>query len=132
MVKISLLVPLTFAVSTYAQTQTLWGQCYGVTYKGPIICPSGAACTTYNPYYGQCVPAPTPITTPKPTTTTSQTCKTSTTLCTNVGIPCGTATTRICQTYCVYTTLAAWPTAELAARCIPVTSSRPTSTANPI
>lgn len=40
------------AAATGGQTQ--WGQCGGSGWTGPSSCASGA-CTTYNPYYAQCV-----------------------------------------------------------------------------
>ncbi|KAF3158831.1 hypothetical protein TWF788_004483 [Orbilia oligospora] len=111
----------------YAQTQTLWGQCSGITYKGPIECPGGATCTVYNPYYGQCIPAPT-TTPPAPTkTTTTASCTSSVATCTTVTVPmaCATSilTSTICSTYCA---TAAPPritvpaeALALAKRCIP-------------
>ncbi|KAK6534051.1 hypothetical protein TWF281_005390 [Arthrobotrys megalospora] len=114
----------------FAQTQTLWGQCSGVTYKGPIICPDGATCTVYNPYYGQCIPAPT-TTKPPPTTTatTTASCKSSTSTCTTVAVPLACATGYTTATYCSgYCATAAPPVITippqaLAKRCSPTTSS---------
>ncbi|KAK6538406.1 hypothetical protein TWF694_011282 [Orbilia ellipsospora] len=37
--------------------QSLWGQCGGIGWTGPTSCVSGAACTTQNAYYAQCVSA---------------------------------------------------------------------------
>ncbi|KAK1702532.1 endoglucanase-4 [Colletotrichum lupini] len=41
-------------------TQNLYGQCGGMNYAGPTRCPDYATCTTINPYYAQCSPAPVP------------------------------------------------------------------------
>lgn len=37
-------------------TQTVWGQCGGKGWTGATACGSEAHCTSYNPYYYQCVP----------------------------------------------------------------------------
>ncbi|KAF3931125.1 Exoglucanase [Dactylellina cionopaga] len=37
--------------------QTLWGQCGGIGWTGSTNCVSGAACSTQNAYYAQCVSA---------------------------------------------------------------------------
>ncbi|EPS39906.1 hypothetical protein H072_6277 [Dactylellina haptotyla CBS 200.50] len=122
-VALAVAVPL-----AYAQTQTLWGQCYGITYKGPIICPDSATCTTYNPYYGQCIPTSTPKpTTTKTTTpvvTTTSTCKTTTNCsATTLPVACGTAlvTATYCQTLCAgaVPTRITVPAMELEKRCPP-------------
>ncbi|KAE9368303.1 glycoside hydrolase family 5 protein [Stipitochalara longipes BDJ] len=46
---------LSFAWAVNAQ-QSAYGQCGGTTYTGPTNCVAGYACTSYNPYYYQCVP----------------------------------------------------------------------------
>ncbi|PMD37995.1 glycoside hydrolase family 5 protein [Hyaloscypha variabilis F] len=46
---------LSFAWAVKAQ-QSAYGQCGGTTYTGPTSCVAGYACTSYNPYYYQCVP----------------------------------------------------------------------------
>uniref|UniRef100_A0A0G4GJU6 CBM1 domain-containing protein n=1 Tax=Chromera velia CCMP2878 TaxID=1169474 RepID=A0A0G4GJU6_9ALVE len=48
---------------------SLWGQCGGQGWTGPICCESGSECVVGNPWYSQCVPP----TTPAPTTTTTTT-----------------------------------------------------------
>ncbi|KAK4166845.1 putative cellulose binding protein [Cladorrhinum sp. PSN259] len=51
-------VTTTFVTSTSAAApvgQTLWGQCGGSGYVGATACASGS-CSTYNPWYAQCVP----------------------------------------------------------------------------
>ncbi|KAF9056988.1 hypothetical protein BJ165DRAFT_1520409 [Panaeolus papilionaceus] len=49
----------------------LYGQCGGFAYVkaglGPTKCVPGAYCYTYNFYYAQCLPIPTPQPTPEPT-----------------------------------------------------------------
>ncbi|KAK0624005.1 hypothetical protein B0T14DRAFT_411570, partial [Immersiella caudata] len=52
-----------------------WGQCGGMNFAGPTICPSGHTCTVLNPYYSQCIPGA--ATTPAQQTTTSSTPTTS-------------------------------------------------------
>ncbi|KAI3539684.1 endoglucanase-4 [Colletotrichum abscissum] len=58
--------PTTFqTMTTTAPTagepsQNLYGQCGGMNYAGPTRCPDYATCTTINPYYAQCSPAPVP------------------------------------------------------------------------
>lgn len=39
------------------QLQSLWGQCGGINYVGPMNCPAEAVCSRINQYYSQCVPA---------------------------------------------------------------------------
>ncbi|EWC48817.1 hypothetical protein DRE_00122 [Drechslerella stenobrocha 248] len=51
--------------------QSLWGQCGGIGYTGPTNCVAGAACTTQNAYYAQCVSASGPQPTTARTTTTA-------------------------------------------------------------
>ncbi|EGX51494.1 hypothetical protein TWF173_003642 [Orbilia oligospora] len=111
----------------YAQTQTLWGQCSGITYKGPIECPDGATCTVYNPYYGQCIPAPDLTTTPPPPTktTTATGCTSSVSTCTTITVPAPCATSILTSTFCsTYCATAAppritVPAEALVKRCIP-------------
>ncbi|KAF9885988.1 hypothetical protein FE257_012166 [Aspergillus nanangensis] len=40
-------------------SQTLYGQCGGSGYTGATACAATATCTTYNPYYAQCIPTST-------------------------------------------------------------------------
>ncbi|KAJ5832315.1 hypothetical protein N7474_000626 [Penicillium riverlandense] len=49
-----------------------WDQCGGSSYSGPSCCVSGAACSTVNPYYYQCVPD-TAVSTSSSSSTTSGT-----------------------------------------------------------
>ncbi|KAK6342260.1 hypothetical protein TWF730_001737 [Orbilia blumenaviensis] len=54
--------------------QTLWGQCGGIGWNGATNCVAGAACSTLNPYYAQCLSAA-----GQPTTTTAATTPRTTT-----------------------------------------------------
>lgn len=51
-----------FAVSIFslavavAAQQSPYGQCGGSSYAGPTSCTAGYICTSYNPYYYQCIP----------------------------------------------------------------------------
>ncbi|EGX48837.1 hypothetical protein AOL_s00079g476 [Orbilia oligospora ATCC 24927] len=66
--------------------QALWGQCGGIGWTGATNCVAGAACSTLNPYYAQCLsaagqPTTTPATTPRtttPATTPATTTRTTT------------------------------------------------------
>ncbi|KAJ5469239.1 Endoglucanase-4 [Penicillium diatomitis] len=40
-----------------ASTQTVYGQCGGLSWNGPTACAAKATCASYNPYYSQCVPS---------------------------------------------------------------------------
>ncbi|KAL2816580.1 putative 1,4-beta-D-glucan cellobiohydrolase C [Aspergillus cavernicola] len=62
--------------------QTLWGQCGGVDWTGLTTCVAGAACSTQNAYYAQCLPAATTATTLTTTTSSGTTTTTSGTLST--------------------------------------------------
>lgn len=46
---------LLFAGTASAAVAT-WGQCGGINYNGDTECIDGAFCTSWNPYYFQCVP----------------------------------------------------------------------------
>ncbi|EPS39284.1 hypothetical protein H072_6922 [Dactylellina haptotyla CBS 200.50] len=59
--------------------QSLWGQCGGIGYTGPTNCVAGAACTTQNAYYAQCVSAAGQPTTTRAVTTTAGATTTRTT-----------------------------------------------------
>ncbi|EPS39620.1 hypothetical protein H072_6567 [Dactylellina haptotyla CBS 200.50] len=93
-------------LSTAAAQQTLWGQCGGIGWTGATNCVAGAACSTLNPYYAQCLSASgqqtttttttrttTPATTTARTTTTSST-TTSRTTTTSSRTTTPTSTTR--------------------------------------
>jgi hypothetical protein len=47
---------LAFAAVANAQVP-VWGQCGGIGYGGSTVCAPGAACSTFNDWYYQCVPA---------------------------------------------------------------------------
>ncbi|KAK0613199.1 hypothetical protein B0T14DRAFT_498749 [Immersiella caudata] len=52
-------VPTTTPTPTNTATATPYGQCGGATtYTGPTACGPGWSCTTLNPWYAQCTPAP--------------------------------------------------------------------------
>ncbi|KAK3934756.1 hypothetical protein QBC46DRAFT_413631 [Diplogelasinospora grovesii] len=61
MVQLLLLLPLLGGVAVAqknvgATTQSLYGQCGGQTWAGPVACPTGAYCKNDgNPWYSQCV-----------------------------------------------------------------------------
>ncbi|KAL7807423.1 endoglucanase EG-II [Trichoderma gracile] len=74
-----------------AAQQTVWGQCGGTGWSGPTNCAPGSACSTLNPYYAQCIPGATTITTSTrppsgPTTTTRATSTTSSSPPTSSGV----------------------------------------------
>ncbi|KAL4910477.1 putative 1,4-beta-D-glucan cellobiohydrolase C [Aspergillus multicolor] len=66
---------LTLLPSLVQAQQTLYGQCGGEGWSGATTCVDGAACSTVNQWYAQCLPAATTSTTL--TTTTSVTTTTS-------------------------------------------------------
>ncbi|KAF3922251.1 Exoglucanase-6A [Dactylellina cionopaga] len=73
-------------LSSAAAQQTLWGQCGGIGWTGASNCVAGAACSTLNPYYAQCLSASgqttarttTPGTTARTTTPATTTARTTT------------------------------------------------------
>ncbi|KAH1496016.1 hypothetical protein LV164_002303 [Aspergillus fumigatus] len=70
-------IALTLLLPAVQAQQTVWGQCGGQGWSGPTSCVAGAACSTLNPYYAQCIPGATAtsttLTTTAAATTTSQT-----------------------------------------------------------
>ncbi|KAF3902347.1 Exoglucanase [Arthrobotrys entomopaga] len=60
-------------VSAQTGVQSTWGQCGGIGYTGPTLCPPDITCTTQNSYYAACWP-----TTLFCSTSTSLLCVTST------------------------------------------------------
>jgi len=46
---------LALATLAVAQTSQPWGQCAGIGYTGPTVCPAGWVCTYNNAYYSQCL-----------------------------------------------------------------------------
>ncbi|KZS90420.1 endo-1,4-beta-xylanase C precursor [Sistotremastrum niveocremeum HHB9708] len=79
-----------------AQTAGQWGQCGGIGYTGPTICPTGWTCTPQanNPYYSQCLQGggSTTSSTIKSTTTSTTTKSTTTTSSTSTTTGTGTGT----------------------------------------
>ncbi|KAK6333738.1 hypothetical protein TWF730_003921 [Orbilia blumenaviensis] len=135
MVSVKAIAVAVVVPAVYAQTQVLWGQCAGVAYQGPTICGSGATCTVYNPYYGQCIPGSPPTTTPPPTkTTTITSCPSSTITCSSATLPmaCGTGlyTTTYCSAFCATATppRITVPASDLVKRCIPSPTTTPCRT----
>ncbi|KAI9155446.1 Acetylesterase [Paramyrothecium foliicola] len=64
--------PVILALAAVANAQAnLWGQCGGQGYTGPTVCVDGAACTSYNPWYYQCVPATGQASSTKPPATST-------------------------------------------------------------
>ncbi|KAK6495194.1 hypothetical protein TWF481_003220 [Arthrobotrys musiformis] len=98
------LVGAASAQITPAASQTLWGQCGGIAWTGPMTCSpyysdTPIKCTTYNPYYAQCIPDnDKPTTTPAPTPTTSRDCMPMLS-CTTSRCNCGDRTLTACVTY---------------------------------
>ena len=68
--KMKSIAPILLLAGSAAGQQAAYGQCGGINYSGPSSCVAGYACTSYNPYYYQCVPG---TSTPAATTTTSKT-----------------------------------------------------------
>ncbi|GAQ05167.1 probable 1,4-beta-D-glucan cellobiohydrolase C [Aspergillus lentulus] len=66
-------IALTLLLPAVQAQQTVWGQCGGQSWSGPTNCVAGAACSTLNPYYAQCIPGATATTTTLSTTTTTKT-----------------------------------------------------------
>jgi cellulose 1,4-beta-cellobiosidase len=47
----------TSSSSAPGATQSLYGQCGGVTYSGPTVCAAGSTCKESSIYYSQCLPS---------------------------------------------------------------------------
>ncbi|PKY02029.1 cellobiohydrolase II [Aspergillus campestris IBT 28561] len=73
--------------------QSLWGQCGGAGWTGETNCPAGAACSTQNPHYAQCVPSTATATTTGGSTTTRTTLTTTTSSSTRTSTSAGATTT---------------------------------------
>ncbi|KAF3313566.1 hypothetical protein TWF173_005858 [Orbilia oligospora] len=102
---------------TPAPSQTLWGQCGGIAWTGPTTCSpyysnTPVKCTTYNPYYAQCIPDNDKPTTAPPPTTTIRDC-----------MPMLSCTTSLCGANCPDRTLTACVTHNA---CATTTPGRPT------
>ncbi|KAG8837162.1 hypothetical protein FRC18_009971, partial [Serendipita sp. 400] len=52
------LLPLAFQARACDDVHA-WGQCGGIGYTGSTTCASGLICQEWNPWYSQCIPAPT-------------------------------------------------------------------------
>ncbi|KAK6334525.1 hypothetical protein TWF730_003739 [Orbilia blumenaviensis] len=95
------------AMATAQVIPGAWQQCDGIGWNPDTkgLCQDGLFCTTYNAYYAQCIPKPTPtapITTPQTTsyrTSINHTCSQLST-CTTYPWCCG-ATKTDCRTYCL-------------------------------
>ncbi|KAJ6263886.1 Exoglucanase-6A [Drechslerella dactyloides] len=93
-------------VSGAAAQQTMWGQCGGIGWTGPSNCVAGAACSTLNPYYAQCLSgggggvttSRTTTTTSRVTTTTGRTTTTTTRTTTPSSTRTSTTSTRTSTT----------------------------------
>ncbi|KAF3180073.1 hypothetical protein EYR41_002582 [Orbilia oligospora] len=77
-----------------AAQQTLWGQCGGIGWTGSSSCVAGAACTSYNAYYYQCIPGATTTAGTTTRTTTAATTPVTTTRTTTVATTAPTTTAR--------------------------------------
>ncbi|RVD89451.1 uncharacterized protein DFL_000459 [Arthrobotrys flagrans] len=105
----------------------VWQQCDGIGWKPELkgLCQDGLLCTTYNAYYAQCIPAPTP-TTPSTTTTSYRTTINHTcsqlSSCTEYPWCCG-ATKTDCRTYCLGHTPPVIPATTFTCSCPPNTTS---------
>ncbi|RFU80562.1 endoglucanase ii [Trichoderma arundinaceum] len=90
----SLLLVATLLRSTATAQQTVWGQCGGIGYSGPTNCAPGSACTTLNPYYAQCIPGATSLTTSTRPPSSSATTTTKTTSTSSAAPPAGSGLTQ--------------------------------------
>ncbi|KAL7940191.1 carbohydrate-binding module family 1 [Trichoderma barbatum] len=89
----SLLLTATLLASGSIAQQTVWGQCGGIGYNGPTDCAPGSACSTLNPYYAQCIPGATTISTStRPTSLPASTTRASST--SSATPPAGSSLTR--------------------------------------
>ncbi|KAL6799703.1 carbohydrate-binding module family 1 [Trichoderma sp. SZMC 28012] len=76
----SLLLAATLLAGGSIAQQTVWGQCGGQGWSGPTSCVAGSACSTLNPYYAQCIPGATTMSTStKPTSVSASTTRASST-----------------------------------------------------
>ncbi|KAF3904214.1 Endoglucanase [Orbilia brochopaga] len=78
--KLELAALLAGSAALASAQQSMWGQCGGIGWTGPTNCVPGAACSTLNPYYAQCLSGgPTAATTTASRTTTTSSRTTTTT-----------------------------------------------------
>ncbi|KAF3178688.1 hypothetical protein TWF788_007418 [Orbilia oligospora] len=111
----------------------VWQQCDGIGWRPELkgLCQDGLFCTTYNSYYAQCIPGPTPTTrssTPETTppttsyrTSINHTCSQLST-CTTYPWCCG-ATKTDCRTYCLGQTAPTIQRTTVTCSCPPKTST---------
>ncbi|KAF8894105.1 glycoside hydrolase [Infundibulicybe gibba] len=67
-----ILLSLVFVSTAVAQAGQ-YAQCGGTAWTGPTTCQSGWVCTFSNPFYSQCLPSGTTVTTSQPTNTAGTT-----------------------------------------------------------
>jgi phospholipase/lecithinase/hemolysin len=83
MSRTSLLALAAIIATVVGQTdeQNIYGQCGGIGWTGPTTCESGTYCQDWNPYYYQCIPGTSTVSssTTATATTTSSTIKTTST-----------------------------------------------------
>ncbi|KAL7932825.1 carbohydrate-binding module family 1 [Trichoderma chlorosporum] len=90
----SVLLAATLLAASSSAQQTVWGQCGGNGWSGPTSCVAGSACSTLNPYYAQCIPGATTMSTStKPTSVSASATKTSSTA--SATAPAGTGLTKL-------------------------------------
>lgn len=87
----STLTSLALFAGAVVGQQSAWAQCGGIGYTGATSCVNGYACTSYNPYYFQCVPG-TSTTAPKTSTTKPLTTTTTSTATTTSKARCVSST----------------------------------------
>ncbi|KAH8886258.1 glycoside hydrolase family 5 protein [Thozetella sp. PMI_491] len=71
-------ISLLLLAGSIAAQQTPYGQCGGQGWTGATACVNGYACTSYNPYYYQCIPGATGTATSTPASSTKASSTTST------------------------------------------------------
>lgn len=115
---------LALLAASAAAQQSPYGQCAGSGYTGATSCTAGYTCTSYNAFYGQCVPG-----TATATATTSSSVKTSTSASSVVSLRPSTLQTSRLGFVTLSSSTAASTTATTVASTSPSsTSSAPAST----
>ncbi|KAF3916598.1 hypothetical protein ABW20_dc0103372 [Dactylellina cionopaga] len=102
-----------------AAQQTLYGQCGGIGWTGASSCVAGAACTSYNAYYFQCVPGA--------TTAATTTARTTTRVTTTTPVVTTRTTTSSIRTTTPSTTIRTTTPVTTSRTTTPVTTSRTTT-----
>ncbi|QRV83107.1 Fungal cellulose binding domain protein [Ceratobasidium sp. AG-Ba] len=69
--KFTTLLPAAIAATSALAQQKGWGQCGGIGWTGAITCVDGWSCVYSNPYFSQCLLAPSSSSIPTATTTTT-------------------------------------------------------------